>query len=100
MRDALAELGVEIPDFAEFDENTLALLDAAEKRITTTVDASAFAAQVRAALDAHASQIAESWFSRIPTEAFAAAFGKQNFVRAYDTTGAPVPETDLFAGLR
>jgi LmbE family N-acetylglucosaminyl deacetylase len=100
MRDALAELGVEIPDFAEFDENTLALLDAAEKRITTTVDASSFAQQVRAALDAHASQIAESWFSRIPTEAFAAAFGKQNFVRAYDTTGAPVPETDLFAGLR
>jgi LmbE family N-acetylglucosaminyl deacetylase len=100
MRDALRELGIEAPEFADFDEATLALLDAAEARITTSVDVRPFATQVRAALDAHASQIAESFFSQIPTEAFAAAFGKQNFIRAYDTTGAPLPETDLFAGLR
>jgi LmbE family N-acetylglucosaminyl deacetylase len=100
MRDALIEVGVEAPDFDDFDENALALLDAADRRITTTVDVSAFTAQVRAALDAHASQIAESFFSQIPPEAFAAAFGTQNFIRAYDTTGAALPETDLFAGLR
>lgn len=100
LRDALKEVGAEMEGFEEFDDATLALLDAAEARITTTVDVSAFAKQVRAALDAHASQIAESFFSRIPPDAFAAAFGKQNFIRAHDTTGAPLPEDDLFAGLR
>jgi LmbE family N-acetylglucosaminyl deacetylase len=100
LRDALLEQGVEAPFGEEFDEAALALLDAAEARITTSVDVSAFAGQVRSALDAHASQIAESFFSQIPPAAFVTAFGKQNFIRAYDTTGAPLPETDLFAGLR
>jgi hypothetical protein len=27
-------------------------------------------------------------------------FGEETFIRAVDRTGAPVPETDLFAGLR
>jgi LmbE family N-acetylglucosaminyl deacetylase len=95
---ALTELGVALP--MEVDDTMLALLDELDRRITTTVDATAFADQVQAALAAHASQIAESWFSTIPREAFAVAFGQQNFIRAYDTTGAAVPETDLFAGLR
>ncbi len=95
----LLELGVESP-MGEFDENTLAMLDAAERRITTTLDATAFTEEVHKALNAHASQIADTWFGQIPTQAFEAAFGKQNFIRSYDTTGAPVPETDLFAGIR
>ena len=28
------------------------------------------------------------------------AFGQEHFIRAYDTTDAPLPEDDLFAGLR
>jgi LmbE family N-acetylglucosaminyl deacetylase len=95
---ALTELGVELP--MEVDDNMLEVLDAADRRITTTLDATPFADQVQQALAAHASQIAESWFSHIPREAFTVAFGQQNFIRAHDTTGAPVPETDLFAGLR
>ena len=27
-------------------------------------------------------------------------FGEEAFIRAHDTTGAPIPETDLFGGLR
>ena len=102
LRDALTEMGVEVPmpDIEEFGEDATAMMDEVERRITTTVDASSFAEQVHAALNAHASQIAESWFSHIPAAAFAIAFGNQNFIRAYDTTGAPLPETDLFAGLR
>lgn len=96
---ALTELGVD-PPMPEFDDAAIAIFDAVEKRVTTHVDASAFAGQVRDALNAHASQIAESWFSHIPPEAFAIAFGQQTFIRAYDTTGAATPETDLFAGLR
>lgn len=95
----LLELGVESP-MGEFDDNTLAMLEAADRRTTTTLDASAFTTQVHKALMAHASQIAESWFSQIPPEAFDAAFGQMNFIRSFDTTEAPTPETDLFAGIR
>jgi hypothetical protein len=49
---------------------------------------------------AHASQIQDSWFSKIPPEIAESAFGHESFVRVSDTTGAAVPETDLFAGLR
>ena len=54
----------------------------------------------RAALLSHASQISESWFSKIPPEVAERVFGEETFIRAVDRTGAPVPETDLFAGLR
>ena len=49
---------------------------------------------------AHASQIQESWFSKIPADIAESAFGWESFIRASDTTGAPLPEDDLFAGLR
>ena len=96
---ALAELGVELP-MPDIDDEARAKLAEADKRITTTLDAREFVDQVQSALAADASQIAESWFSHLSPEVFAVAFGHQNFIRAYDTTGSPVPETDLFAGLR
>ena len=46
------------------------------------------------------SQLEGSFFLRFPDEAFAAAFGTETFIRDFDTTGAPLPEDDLFAGLR
>jgi len=68
--------------------------------ITTFVDATGYTAQKRAALAAHASQLEGSFFVRFPDEAFAKAFGVESFIRERDTTGAPLPEDDLFAGLR
>ncbi len=100
MRNALAEAGIEVPGEFEMDDAGRATLAAVDERITTTIDATAHAEQVRDALVAHASQIAESWFSHLPAAAFTASFGHASYIRAYDTTGAPVPETDLFAGLR
>jgi LmbE family N-acetylglucosaminyl deacetylase len=100
MRDALIEAGVEVPTDFEMDDAGRATLAAVDERITTTVDATAHTELVRNALVAHASQIAESWFSQIPLSAFTASFGYASYIRAYDTTGAAVPETDLFAGLR
>ena len=35
---------------------------------------------------------------RAPTEVFGVLFGEESFIRALDTTGAPLPETDLFVG--
>jgi LmbE family N-acetylglucosaminyl deacetylase len=99
LRDKLAELGVEFPA-PELDAETLALMDAVERRITTTVDTAAFVEQKQRALAAHASQVEESWFSRIPSEVFVDAFGTESFIRVRDTTGAPVPEDDLLAGIR
>jgi hypothetical protein len=51
-------------------------------------------------LFAHASQIQDSWFSKLPPEIATEAFGRESFIRVTDTTGAAVPEEDLFAGLR
>jgi LmbE family N-acetylglucosaminyl deacetylase len=75
-------------------------LERREARITTAIDVVEFADRKRAALAAHASQLQESWWLRMPPEAMAIMFGNETFIRAHDTTGAPVPETDLFAGLR
>jgi LmbE family N-acetylglucosaminyl deacetylase len=87
----------------EWDEVTpemIKQMDEEERRITTTVDIRDLLEVKRNALLAHASQIADSWFSKIPEDVAAEAFGHESFVRVTDTTGAPVPETDLFAGLR
>lgn len=98
--DALRELGEDVPDFSDTPPEVLRQMDEAEQRITTTVDIQPVLERKRDALMAHSSQIQESWFSKIPPEIAAQAFGRESFIRAADTTGAPVPESDLFAGLR
>ena len=75
-------------------------MEAAEERITTTVDIRPVLSRKRAALLSHASQISDSWFSQIPPDVAERVFGEESFIRAMDRTGAPVPEDDLFAGLR
>jgi len=51
-------------------------------------------------LRAHASQLAESWFAKMPESLFDEVFGVESFIRERDRTSAPTPEGDLFAGLR
>jgi LmbE family N-acetylglucosaminyl deacetylase len=99
-RQALLDAGMELPEEAEPDPDWVARMDAIEARITTTVDIGPYVARKRAALTAHASQIEESFFGKLPDEAFATMFGHESFVRARDASGAAVPEDDLFAGLR
>jgi LmbE family N-acetylglucosaminyl deacetylase len=100
MRQAMEATGVEVPDEFEMDEAGRAVMDRIDARITTSLDATAYAEQVLQALNAHHSQIADSFFSKLPPEAFAAFFGHASYIRSFDVTGAPTPETDLFAGLR
>jgi len=97
--DALREAGEEVPDWQEDEERTRRALES-EARITTTIDIRSVLDRKRAALFAHGSQINDSWFSKIPPEITEQVFGYEYFIRAVDTTGAPIPETDLFAGLR
>ncbi len=98
LAERLREMGVEFPE-PEISGEVAARMDAVERRITTTIDTRAFGEQKRRALAAHASQMEESWLARMPPEIFEDVFGEESFIRAGDTTGAPVPEDDLFSGL-
>lgn len=97
---ALRELGAEVPDPGEFTAEQRSQMEEAEQRITTTVDIRPVLERKREALFAHASQIQESWFSKLPPQIAAQTFGRESFVKVSDTTGTAVPEDDLFAGLR
>jgi LmbE family N-acetylglucosaminyl deacetylase len=101
--DALREAGVEVPqwdtDTEEAKERERRSLES-EARITTTVDIRPVLDRKQAALFAHGSQINDSWFSKVPDSIKEDVFGYEFFIRAVDTTGAPLPEHDLFAGLR
>jgi LmbE family N-acetylglucosaminyl deacetylase len=96
---ALREQGVDVPERELTAEQEKQMAEA-EERITTTVDIRPVLERKREALYAHASQIQESWFSKLPPEVAEEAFGHETFIRVTDTTGAPLPETDVFAGLR
>jgi LmbE family N-acetylglucosaminyl deacetylase len=110
IRELLAAQGIEMPTPAtpapstapvdpQREAERAAELERREARITTAIDVADYAERKRAALAAHASQLDNSWWLRIPPEAMTVVFGTETFIRAHDTTGAPVPETDLFAGL-
>jgi LmbE family N-acetylglucosaminyl deacetylase len=98
--DALREAGVDVPDAPSLSEDDLRQIEESERRITTNVDIRPVLERKRGALMSHASQIRESWFSKIPPDVGAEVFGRESFIRAQDRTGAPVPEDDMFAGLR
>ncbi len=95
-RDVLAQAGVEGP--AEVEENPD--FGTPDELITTTIDCSAVAGRKYASLGAHASQSDNIFFLQMGLELFTTIMGSESFVRAVDSTNAPVPEDDLFAGLR
>jgi LmbE family N-acetylglucosaminyl deacetylase len=102
LRERMAAAGIEVPAPPPrmLDPDVVRQMEEAENRITTSVDTTAFATRKRDALAAHASQLDESWWVRFPEDAFVEVFGHETFIRAEDRTGAPVPEDDLFSGLR
>ncbi|MFI9383759.1 PIG-L family deacetylase [Kutzneria sp. NPDC052558] len=95
--DELAQLGMPRPPFGQETLQRWADIDA---RTTTTVDVSEFVEQKRLALHSHVSQLASAMTSKLPAEVYARVFTTETYIRAHDTTGAPIPEDDLFAGLR
>jgi LmbE family N-acetylglucosaminyl deacetylase len=99
-RAIIEEQGGDTSELGEPDPEQLRMMDAVEARITTSIDVAQVVDRKHRALATHASQIEESFWSRLPPEAFGTLFGEESFIRAHDTTGAPTPETDLFAGLR
>jgi hypothetical protein len=70
-----------------------------DELITTVIDTRAYLTQKRAALLAHASQLADTMWVRASEQDFAELFGHESFTRV-DADGEAPAETDLFAGLR
>jgi LmbE family N-acetylglucosaminyl deacetylase len=102
MRERMLAAGIDVPARPQrtLDPEMTRRMEEAEMRITTSVEAGAFTARKRDALSAHASQLDESWWVRFPEDAFAEVFGQETFIRAEDRTETPLPEDDLFAGMR
>ncbi|MEU8517897.1 PIG-L family deacetylase [Kitasatospora sp. NPDC048722] len=71
-----------------------------DEAVTTWVDTTEFGGRKFDALLAHASQGENIFFLRMGRERFTDLMGLETFVRVRDTTNAPLPEDDLFAGLR
>jgi LmbE family N-acetylglucosaminyl deacetylase len=71
-----------------------------DEEISTWVDVAAYGPAKYKALQAHASQSENIFFLNMGVERFTQLMGRETFVRVQDSTGAPLPETDLFAGLR
>ncbi|MCG5472694.1 PIG-L family deacetylase [Micromonospora sp. LAH09] len=95
----MQELGVEWsePDPAAEPMPQLGLPD---DEISTWVDTSSYGGQKFDALATHASQTENIFFLQLGRERFTELMGVETFVRVRDRTGAPIPEDDLFAGLR
>jgi len=70
------------------------------KRVTGWVDTSAFGSKRCDARAANASQSENIIVLSMGKELSTEMVGSETFGRVRDTTGAPLPEDDLFAGLR
>ncbi|MFN2488009.1 MAG: PIG-L family deacetylase [Acidimicrobiia bacterium] len=72
-----------------------------DEEISTVIDVSEEVSLKESALRAHRSQIPADWFLlRIPEEGRARVMGYESFQRIFSTVPSPLPEDDLFAGLR
>ena len=71
-----------------------------DDEISTWIDTRPYGQQKFDALAAHASQGENIFFLRMGVERMTRLMGVEPFVRVRDTTDAPLPENDLFAGLR
>ena len=71
-----------------------------DELITTQVDVTPFIARKREANQAHLSQNdPDSWFSKIPEEAYEVVFGTEYYALARGKPGSALPEPDLLAGV-
>lgn len=100
IREILTEQGVELPPRPQPSPEWVKKTAEQEARITTVVDVGPFVDRKLEALLTHASQMQDSFWGRIPSEAFRDVFDQESFIRIYDATGAGLPEDDLFAGVR
>ncbi|WP_433320687.1 PIG-L family deacetylase [Micromonospora chersina] len=95
----MKEIGVEFPE-PDGPSEGMPQLGLPDEEISTWVDTSAYGGQKFESLAAHASQAENIFFLQLGQDRFTELMGVETFVRVRDTTDAPTPENDLFAGLR
>lgn len=98
--EVLRELGVDWEEAEITEDAGPPQIGLPDDEISTWVDTRAFGGQKFDALAAHASQDENTMLLRMGKERFAELMGVETFLRVQDRTGAPLPEDDLFAGLR
>ncbi|MFJ4502045.1 PIG-L family deacetylase [Streptomyces sp. NPDC088864] len=96
----MREFGEDMPEPDPAETAAMAEIGLPDEEITTWVDTAAYSDQKYDALAAHASQGENIFFLKMGKERFRELMGTEVFVRVRDTTGAALPENDLFAGLR
>jgi LmbE family N-acetylglucosaminyl deacetylase len=99
IREMLEKEGVELPPRPQPSPEWIEKTQKQEARITTVVDIRPYVDKKLRALLTHASQVADSFWGKLPETALAEVFAEECFIRVHDETGASVPEDDLFAGL-
>jgi LmbE family N-acetylglucosaminyl deacetylase len=94
--ETLRAQGVELPEAIDEEPS----FGAPDELITTYVDCAAFAGRKYDSLAAHASQLDNVFFLKLGRQVFEQIMTREAFIRVRDRTGHPLPEEDLFAGLR
>ena len=87
-RAVLEEHGADLSQIPQPDAQQLRMMDAVEARITTAIDVGPFVDRKRAALATHASQIDDSFWGRLPAEAFGALFALPTRLASIQRDGA------------
>ncbi|KOG86487.1 PIG-L family deacetylase [Streptomyces varsoviensis] len=90
----------DMPELDPAEAAALAEIGLPDDEITTWVDTTGFSDQKFDSLAAHASQGENIFFLKMGKERFGELMSLETYVRVKDTTDAPLPEDDLFAGLR
>jgi len=103
--------GTETPEDADVAEMTVEADDAEylwrsqrgfpDEEISAVVDVSDFVSLKTEALKAHRTQIPQDWLLfRVPEDERHEVYGSETFVRVFSSVDSPLPESDLFSGLR
>ena len=96
----MRELGADWEEPEEGGAQEMPQIGLPDEEISTWVDVAEFGPRKFEALGAHASQSENIFFLNLGVERFTQLMGRETFVRVRDSTGAALPEDDLFAGLR
>ncbi|MDQ2837119.1 MAG: mycothiol conjugate amidase Mca [Actinomycetota bacterium] len=101
LHNAMLELGIESPYAERMKDWETAMKDRRAPNVTTKVYCADQFGRRDAALLAHATQVdPEGWFFKVPLDVQRRVFPWEQFELARSLVDSPLPEDDLFAGVR
>jgi LmbE family N-acetylglucosaminyl deacetylase len=98
MSEAMAVAGIEGPGTEDGADGPPVELGTPDEQIGAVIDVTSVVDKKRAALAAHGSQTADSFFLTMPDDLFAQFMGREAYVRVQDPSGQQGVEVDLLAG--